>query len=341
MGIRSHSQSCTIVGAGLSGLVAARTLRERGWAVTVLDEGRGVGGRLATLLIGDGTFDHGAQFFTVREERFREIVDGWLERGVVAEWSRGFARPDGVYAPDGYPRYRGSAGMAAIAQHLAEGLGVRLGRRATAIGTGPEGWIVTTEAGESVSGDALLLACPVPQALALMDAGGVDLPDDARRSLKSIRYEPCLSVMALLAGPSAVPEPGGVQYSGANGSGEPLWWLGDNQRKGISSGPALTLHGGPAFSRAHWDAPDAGVAAALLAAAGEFVGSPVREVRVSRWRYSTPADAYPERCLVASTSPPLVFAGDAFGGPRVEGAALSGLAAAEALMEMIRDPGEQ
>ncbi len=66
----ADTDSCVVVGAGISGLAAAHRLSAAGWRVVVMDEGSEVGGRMATHRIGNGTFDHGAQFFTVRSERF-------------------------------------------------------------------------------------------------------------------------------------------------------------------------------------------------------------------------------------------------------------------------------
>jgi predicted NAD/FAD-dependent oxidoreductase len=54
------------------------------------------------------------------------------------------------------------------------------------------------------------------------------------------------------------------------------------------------------------------------------------ESQVKRWRFATPATIWPDRCWHTER---LVLAGDAFGGPKVEGAALSGLAAAKVLSE--------
>jgi len=326
-----EKKSCIVVGAGISGLLAADALQREGWEVAVLDKGRGVGGRMATRRVGGGTFDHGAQFFTVRGDRFSDLLDGWLDAGAAAVWARGFADAEGTPQEDGHPRYRGAAGMTSIPKHLARDLEVRTGERTVGVDDRGDGWEVTCESGLQLEASALVLAVPVPQALELATSGNYALPEDARQHLEAVSYDPCLALMVLLDGPGGVPEPGGVQIKG-----ETLDWIGDNQRKGISELPAMTIHGGPEWSRAHFEDDEAEVKGQLISLAGDRLGtdlsSSVVESSLARWRYSWVTNAHPEPFLAASEAPPLVFCGDGFGQPKVEGAALSGLAAADYLL---------
>jgi renalase len=325
------ARTCLIVGAGVSGLLAANALQGEGWDVTVLDKARGVGGRMATRHVGGGTFDHGAQFFTVRGDRFSDLVEGWLDAGAAAEWSRGFADADGRLNEDGHPRYRGTRGMTSIPQYLARDLDVRTGEKAVRVDTRAGGWEVACESGLRLEASALLLAMPVPQALGLATSGDYRLPAGARQELEAVSYGPCLALMVLLEGPADVPGPGGMQIKG-----EPLDWIGDNQRKGISDLPAITIHAGPEWSSAHFEDDEADVQRYLLSFVADRLGTDlstrVIDTSLARWRYSWVTNAHPETFLVASEDPALLFCGDAFGQPKVEGAALSGLAAADHLL---------
>jgi hypothetical protein len=134
--------------------------------------------------------------------------------------------------------------------------------------------------------------------------------------------------MALLAAPTAIPEPGGIKLTEG-----PVSWIADNTKKKISrKTPSVTIHASADFSRLHWGTPADGVAEILLQNAADWLHSEVRAFQLHRWQYSQPIEIHPSPCIKVDGDAPLVFAGDAFGGPRVEGAALSGLAAAEALL---------
>ncbi len=313
-----------VVGAGLAGLTAARFLNDV-HEVVVIDKGRGVGGRMATRRIGDATLDHGAQFFTTHTDEFAAVVDGWQEAGLAQPWFRGRLGPQGIADADGHTRFRGAQNMNAVAKHLAVGLDVRAGTAATAIShtDSADGWTIMIEE-QQLHADAVVLTPPVPQSLALLAAGGVVLASDDMSALATVRYQPCLAALVVLDGPSGLPEPGAVDP--AHG---PIDWMADNQSKGISASPAVTIHATAEFSRAYWSSSDEVVIAALLKAAGLPVASSASQVH--RWRYARPVEVLPERHLLAHGLPPLVFAGDAFGGAKVEGAVLSGLSAAAAL----------
>ncbi|MCU0698184.1 MAG: FAD-dependent oxidoreductase [Myxococcaceae bacterium] len=75
-----------VVGAGVAGTAAARSLADAGHAVTVFDKGRGPGGRASTRKEGELTFDHGAPSFTVTDERLARWARAWWQERVLAEW---------------------------------------------------------------------------------------------------------------------------------------------------------------------------------------------------------------------------------------------------------------
>ncbi len=323
-------ESCLIVGAGLSGLVAAHALQDASVRVTVLEKEDKVGGRMRTDLVDDGVFDHGAQFFTVRSDRFEEMVEAWISAGVAEEWTRGFADPSGEQQEDGHPRYRGTRGMTAIAEHLAQGLDVLTNAEVSELHRSEQGWEVVA-VNSTHSADALVLT--PPSALALVDGSGVPLPEEARRVLEGISYAPCIAVMALLEDAGEVPEPGGVQVGD-----DPLFWVADNRKKGISEVPAVTIHAGPEFSREHGRSDDATIARLLLEEAKDYLGTGVKATAVYHWEYSQPTNPHDEPYVYAEGPPPLVFCGDAYAGPKVEGAVTSGLAAAGKLLESTAHP---
>ncbi len=318
-----------IIGAGLSGLLAARLLREAGLSVVVLDKGRGVGGRLATRRLGLGRADHGAQFFTVRDPDFAHLVDAWQASGLVFEWSRGWSNGSLDDAPgDGYPRFAVSDGFTSLAKQVSAGVELHLATEVALVEQDAGGWSV--QAGSDTwRGRGLLLTPPVPQSLALLDRGGVNLAEADRTALDSVAYAPCLCGLFRLSGGTTLPEPGALQRPG-----EPVSWIADNQRKGISpAAVTVTVHANPEQSKARWLADESVMLAWLEEELRPFLapGTSVEERQLKRWRYALPTQLYPHRYLMAKGVRSLVFAGDAFGGPRVEGAALSGMAAGLAL----------
>ncbi len=274
---------------------------------------------MATRPLRESLLDYGAQFFTVRDIRFQEAVDQWESSDWVAPW----------FIDGGHARYKAVGGMNTLARHLAKPFDLRTETTVESVEPSGQGWRIITGAEEHFRADALLLTPPAPQSLALLTGCAHRLPSEITSALKSIEFDPCFSLLATVDGTSRVPAPGYVRPDQG-----PLEWIADNTQKGISMGEAaLTIHARADFSGQFFDTPPDCVASLLLEAAEPWLGGEVTARRLHRWKYSRPVSASGPMCLYSRQPAGIAFAGDAFGGARVEGAFLSGLAAAEKIAE--------
>ncbi len=345
-----------ILGAGLSGLKAARDLQAAGRSVLVLDKSRGVSGRAATRRWDGVPVDHGAQFFTARSDAFRAQVADWKARGVCFEWAKGFHQwePEaGMMPPDadkeqGHPRHACRAGMSALGKDLAAGLGkdsVRTSVRVIALEWVGEHWRARGEDGSVSEGRRLLSTLPVPQALALLESSeGAStksaLDPFVLSKLRAVETAPALAVM--LRGEALAPEWQGVQLRDGT-----ITWIGADSDKREPAPPAdgkrvFVVHGSGPFSREWQDRDLEEAADRMVSRAGEIVGewiTKMPERQVHRWRYSSVPHGLENDAFLrnggygeAGGRPPLYFAGDTFLGSKVEGAYCSGRAVAEAIL---------
>lgn len=335
MSIDRTTADVIIVGAGLSGLIAANTLHKRGVKVLLLDKARWVGGRMATRPMGVGRADHGAQFFTVRTPEFQKMVDQWIEEDLVFEWSRGWSggslqRP----ADEGFARYAVRGGMNQLPVHLAEPLkhDTILNVQVDALRQTDDGWELHEKAGNIYHAPRVLLTAPMPQSLAILDNGETTLAPDDRAALDRITFAPCLTALFVIEGDAELPNPGAIQHRDA-----PISWIANNKQKGISETTVITVQADGQYSAQIWDAPDDYILNSLRTDLMVYLPENIKfiEEDLKRWRYAMPLTLHTSPYLKAQGLPPLFFAGDAFNGPRVEGAVLSGLAVGSAMLETV------
>ena len=166
-----------IIGAGLSGIIAARELARQGHDVELVEKSRSVGGRLATRRIGDGRADHGAVYFTVRGEELEREVQSWMNANWVQVW----------YA-DPYPRYVAINGMNALAKRLAEDLTVQLNKRVENVQVEEDGTVTVKTDVTTRSYDQVVMTAPLPQSFELLGS----LVDQIKPALLRLVYSPTI-----------------------------------------------------------------------------------------------------------------------------------------------------
>jgi renalase len=322
--IISNHRQVIVIGAGVSGLLCATLLKQHGFTVAVLEKSRGYGGRMATRRFAGGRADHGVQFFTVRDWRFQSFVDEWIEQGLCKRWFVGSGQELGA---QGHLRLFCPDGMNAVGKHLAQELEVHLEQRVVALRHNENRWQVLTEDGKCWTSDFLVATAPLPQSIALLESTNLGIRTSDLQELKLVRYHRGLTLIARLEGTSGLPQPGF-----ARPGIEPLMCVTDNRMKGISADcTIITAHATHHYADSHYDSPDSTRVPPMLDALNALLHTPVSEWECHRWGYAFPIQSS-NNLFFHQKDLNLFLAGDGFGGPRVEGAALSGIQTASELI---------
>lgn len=332
-----------VVGAGMAGIACARTLMQAGHQVTVFEKSRSPGGRMATCNTEFGGFDHGTQYFTVRDTRFEKALA--TSPGLVRPWSANTVRildeAGRVVAASLPPKeahWVASPGMNALLKQWAQPLDaagaltletqvIRMERDKLH----PERWQLQTEgpgaSSQVYSGfDAVVLAMPAPQAHALLlssQQGKALMP-----VLAGIAIAPCWTLM--LAFPQAM-QPTlphlGPHWNAARSTHHRIAWLArESSKPGRSAIERWTVQASPEWSERHLEDDDERVKAKLLKAFTEVTGIRAQPsyAAVHRWRHAQTTEPLGQSHLLDAKLG-IGACGDWCLGHRVEDAFVSGL----------------
>ena len=336
-------QNFAVIGAGMAGIACARTLMQAGHRVTVFEKSKGASGRISTRSSNYGSFDHGAQYFTVRDTRFAQalattpnICKPWSANAVRVLDAMGRVVEAARNTHDKH--WVASPGMNALvkawAQPLVQTDTIHFESKVFKIERDtlhPELWQLHSEEPEGAQSvfsgfDQVLLAIPSDQAIDLLRTSKIKMENAS--DLSKVQVAPCWTLM--VAFPNAA-QPGlitlGPQWNAARSVHHRVAWLArESSKPGREQVERWTVQASAAWSQEHLeDAPDR-VKAKLLKAFSEITGirATPAHAEVHRWRYAKTLKPLGATHML-SKKQGIGVCGDWCIGHRVEDAFISGL----------------
>ena len=346
-------KTIAVIGAGMAGITAARTLVQAGHQVSVFEKSHGAGGRMATRSSAYGSFDHGVQYFTVRDPQFRKaITDVPGTQAICRAWSANAVRvldPLGrvieAPLPLREPHFVATPGMNAVIKHWAQPLldagNLHLETQVQFLHKQPGAtgkWQIVCSNGSTFSGfDSVLLAMPHVQADYLLRQSGAPAAGfSGLQDMANVQVAPCWTLM--LAYPLAN-QPGlshlGPQWNAARSTHHRIAWISrESSKPGRTSTERWTVQASADWSQEHLNDDEDRVTAKLLKAFAELTGIRAEPgfKQSHLWRYAKTTQAVGKKHLWDSTRQ-LGVCGDWLLGHRVEDAFLSGLSLALSIAE--------
>ncbi len=318
-----------IIGAGISGLAAARLLKQAGHDPLLLDKGRRIGGGCGTRRSEGYLFNHGAQFLTAASSDFSLFCRDAAAAGIVAEWDIGKR----------WTTYAGQPSMRNLPSWMAGGLDIHQMCEILNITRGRDGTVeLITTTKKTLSADRLIITAPAPQTKRLL----ADISPHLSALAQEARYAPCWTVMA-----GFDEHLHSLPAFGADISDIISWYALEEARPGgTANRPAITIHASGIWSQTHLEEEADQIAETIFTEFASLTGLSAKPalLQAHRWRYAkviSPCIANHSRSegifIAGDWCPPETAQTDSGTpyiptGSRAEDAFLSGIQAARALL---------
>lgn len=297
-----------IIGAGISGLNLARHLVSKKQNVLVIEKSKSVGGRIATRRDGEAAFDHGAQFYRVKDSEPSTFDQNLSEAGIVHTW---FKHEDKSYQA-------ASKGMTGIPKYLAMNLRIIFSERVLSFRHEFTSTVrVQCESGQDFLGKNVFLSSPLPQSLAILNASQISYP----QNLNNIQYAQALVGLFEIE----TQDKNILEFQYEQNINEDFFSISNQLSKNVSRVPAFTVTMSPDWSQRHFENEEHSTLKLVQQAFIEYFCSKsdkldIRKSQLKKWRFSHPLTIHSSPYERLTPSKNIYLFGDAFGGDSVMGA---------------------
>ena len=176
-----------VIGAGITGLRATQLLDMAGHAVTLVDKGRGPGGRCATRRADAFAFDHGAPGLQVTDDSFSAFLS---EHALQASWPLGGEAHPVTISP------RMSSLGRTLESLFSDRVSIQYQTPITSLAGATGAWRAVDDAGTQLGPfEHVVVTIPAPQAVTLLAHLPESVSGDICHQLLGVVYEAQLTLM--------------------------------------------------------------------------------------------------------------------------------------------------
>lgn len=299
-----------IIGAGISGIQAAYDLRKNGFSIILIEKSKAVGGRMATRRVGQHKFDHGAQFIDLNYPELSQLDKDLMNESIISPWF--FTEKKWMKAANN--------GMTQIPKFMAKSLDIVFQKKVVRIDTDKtKNLFVFCEDGSKYSSKNIILSCPLPQSLKILDDSKLNYPI----ALSEVSYSSAIVALFGFKGSHEIFS----DYKHMTDLAEGIQSISNQHSKGVGELPAFTMIMSPNWSAEFFDLSEDELSLILrekfLHQFGVSDLPLFSEIQIKKWKFSKPIKTFDNTFFSFAPANNIHLIGDAFARGSIDGALIS------------------